>query len=71
MKLLGAVSWDEYVGGLLMRFGPSNLQRPIAQLKRLRERDSFFEYVDSFVAMVSKVDMLDDNQVTMFIEGLK
>lgn len=29
-ELAGAVSWDEYVGGLLMRFGPSDLQRPIA-----------------------------------------
>lgn len=65
------MSWGEYVGALLMRFGPSDLQRPIAQLKRLRDGDSFFEYVDSFVSLVSRVDLADEDQVAMFVDGLK
>lgn len=54
-----------------MWFGPSDLQKPIAQLKRLKEGDNFFEYVDEFVFLVSKVELLDEDQVVIFIEGLK
>lgn len=42
------------------------MKRPIAQLKRLREEDSFFAYVDSFVSLVSQVKLSDDDQVAMF-----
>lgn len=41
-KLMGPVSWEEYVEAMMMSFGPNDLYRPIAQLKRLRVRDSFF-----------------------------
>lgn len=54
-----------------MRFEPNDLQKPIAQLKRLKEGESFFEYVDAFVFLVSKVELADNDHVTMFIEGLK
>lgn len=52
------------------RFGSSEMKRPIAQLKRLRE-DSLCSYIDAFVALVSQVDLSDEDQVTMFIEGFK
>lgn len=54
-----------------MMFGPNDLQRPIAQLKRLKEGDSFFEYVDTFVSLVSRVELPEENRVAMFVEGLK
>lgn len=65
------VSWDEYVMVMSMRFGPNELQRPIAQLKRLREGDSFYEYVDVFVALVSRVDLPDEDHIVMFVEGMQ
>lgn len=41
-KLSGPVSWEEYASSMMMRFGPSEVHRPIAQLKRLKEGDSFY-----------------------------
>lgn len=55
----------------MTRFGAVEMRRPIAQLKRLREEDNFFNYVDSFVSLVSQVQLSDEDQVTMFLEGLK
>lgn len=36
-KIAGLVSWEEYVTTMSMRFGPNELKRLIAQLKRFRE----------------------------------
>lgn len=41
-KLTGSVSWIEYAATMMMRFGPSDVHRPITQLKRLKEGDIFF-----------------------------
>lgn len=68
---MGPVSWEEYVTGMLMMFDAGDLQRPIAQLKRLREVDIYYEYVDEFVSLVSRVELAEDDQVAMFIEGMK
>lgn len=55
---------------MMMRFDVGNMQRPIAQLKKLREV-GYFEYVDEFVALVSRVELAEEDQVAMFIEGMK
>lgn len=56
---------------MMMWFGPSELHRPIAQLKRLKEGNNFIEYVEAFVALISKVELSDEDQVSMFIKVLK
>lgn len=70
-KMPGPVSWEEYSTGMMMRFGSNEVTRPIVQLKRLMEEHSFFEYVDEFVSIVSKVDLPDEDQVALFVEELK
>lgn len=71
MKLQGPISWVEYVDAMVTRFGPIELKRPIAQLNRLWEGKNFFIYVDAFVSLVSQVELSDEDQVTIFTEGLK
>lgn len=39
--------------------------------EEIKGGDSFFEYVDTFVALVSRVDLPDEDQIAMFIKGLK
>lgn len=70
-KLRGPISWEEYAAGMITRFGSNEVIRPIAQLKRLREEHSFFDYVDCFVSLESKVELSDEDQVVLFVEGLK
>lgn len=53
------------------RFGPIDMKRPITQLNRLRKEDIFFTYMDSFVSLVEQVKMSNEDQVAMFMEGLK
>lgn len=69
--LEGLVSWTEYTEAMMMRFSAVEMRRPIAQLKRLREEANFFTYVDSFVPLVSPVNLSDEDQGAMFVEGLK
>lgn len=64
-KLQGPLCWEEYADAMIARFKPIEMKRPIAQLKRLREEGSFFEYVDSFVSLVSQVKLFDEDQVAM------
>lgn len=45
--------------------------RQFVQLKRLREGDSFFDYVDAFIFLISKVVLSDEDQVAMFVKGFK
>lgn len=71
MRLQSPVRWEEYVEAMTTRFGPIKMQRPIAQLKRLKEEECFYAYVDAFVSLVSQVELSDEDQVAMFIEGLK
>lgn len=47
------------------------MNRLLARLKRLREEKDFSKYVDSFVSLVSQVNLSDENQVEMFVGGLK
>lgn len=56
---------------MLVRFGSSETKRPIAQLKKLREDESLFGYVDAFVSWVSQVNLSDEDRVAIFVEGLK
>lgn len=70
-KLLGPISWVEYAEAMTIRFDSVDVIRPMAQLKRLMEEESLFTYIDSFVALVSQVELSDEDQVAMFIEGLK
>lgn len=37
------------------------MKRPIAQLKRLRDEESFFAYADAFVSLVSQVELSDED----------
>lgn len=67
----GPTSWLEYVDAMVTRFGPMETRRPIAQLKKLREEDNYFAYVDAFLALISQVSMTNEDQVAMFSEGLK
>lgn len=46
-------------------------KRRVAQLERLCEEDNYFAYVDSFVSVVNQVDLSEEDQVAMFVEGLK
>lgn len=71
MKLQGPVSWSEYADGMVTYLGAVEMKIPIAQLKRLREEDNFFAYVDSFVALVRQVKLSNEDQVAMFVEGSK
>lgn len=71
MMLQGPISWVEYADAMTVRFGPIEMKRSIAQLKRLKKEDSFLEYIDMFVSLVSQCNLSDEDQVAVFVEGLK
>lgn len=69
--LQGPISWLEYADAVLTRFSPMEPEGPITQLKKLREENSYFTYVDTFVSLVGQVKLSDEDQVQMFVKGLK
>ncbi|KAI4338978.1 hypothetical protein MLD38_023974 [Melastoma candidum] len=70
-ELKGPISWAEYSGGMLLRFGSNELARPIVMLKELKEGRSYSDYVDEFVSLVTRVELSHEDQVAMFIAGLR
>lgn len=70
-RLHGPISWMDYADAIVTRLGPIEMKRPIAQLIILRKEESFFAYVDAFVSFVSQGDLSDEDQVGIFVEGLK
>ncbi|KAI4340580.1 hypothetical protein MLD38_025400 [Melastoma candidum] len=70
-ELVGPVSWEEYSSAMLLRFGPNELTRPIVLLRELQEKGNLSDYIDEFVSLVTKVDLSIDDQVALFVGGLK
>lgn len=63
-------SWKDYSQILLDRFGEV-CEDPMAELMRLRQKGSVTEFHEQFDAIVSRVELAEEHQLSCFLEGLK
>ena len=63
-------SWKDYSQILLDRFGEV-CEDPMAELMRLRQKGSVTEFHEQFDAIVSRVELAEEHQLSCFLGGLK
>jgi len=63
-------SWKDYSQILLDRFGEV-YEDPMAELMRLRKNGSVTEFHEQFDAIVSRVELAEEHQLSCFLGGLK
>lgn len=56
-------------GERVSRLGDMETKRQIAQLERLREEDNFLAYVDTFVSIISQMELPDEDHIAMNVKG--
>lgn len=54
-----------------MRVSTTSVEYADAMVTRFGPVEWFFVYIDSFVSLVSQIKLSDEDQVIMFVEGLK
>jgi len=63
-------SWKNYSQILLDRFGEV-CEDPMAELMRLRQKGSVTEFHEQFDAIVSRVELAEEHQLSCFLGGHK
>ena len=63
------IAWAEYRLALLARFGPA-FESPMADFKRLYQKDSLDDYNDEFDTLQCKLHLNDEFAIQAYIEGL-
>ena len=72
LKLKGRVPlWTEYVLAMKVRFGALAYEDPMAEIKKLRQMGSVHDYLQSFDALLDRVQLGEDQAVSCFIAGLR
>ena len=70
MGLGNLPSWKDYSQILLDRFGEV-CEDPMAELMRLRQKGSVTKFHEQFDAIVSRVELAEEHQLSCFLGGLK
>ena len=72
IKLKGRIPlWGEYVLAMKARFGALSYEDPMAEIKKLRQTGSLKDYLQSFDALLDKVQLNEEQALSCFLAGLK
>ncbi|GJX46228.1 glycoside hydrolase, catalytic domain-containing protein [Tanacetum coccineum] len=70
-KIMGEnASWNSFKEAILLRFGDA-YDDPMAEIKNLRHVGTIEEYHNAFDKLISRIDLLKDQQISFYIVGLQ
>ncbi|GJU38057.1 glycoside hydrolase, catalytic domain-containing protein [Tanacetum coccineum] len=71
VKLMGEnASWNSFKEAILLRFGNA-YDDPMDEIKNLRHVGTIEEYQNAFDKLISRIDLLEDQQISFYIAGLQ